>query len=220
MSKKRKISAILLTAMTLLLLGGCGKKFDAAGYTQALLDVSYKNETDKYIELTGSSKEAAEKIFEKRMDITMEGFESLDFPDELEEKFRSLFENLTKNVKYSVGEAVEDKEGNFTVVVSIEPVTLFDDTYDEFQKQAKDYATKVANEVMNGKEMPSDKDMQNSVYELYYDILKKTVDGGIQYGEVQNITVHVNKTEGNIYEIPEDDMTAMDKAMISREVVE
>ena len=86
MSKKRKISAILLTAMTLLLLGGCGKKFDAAGYTQALLDVSYKNETDKYIELTGSSKEAAEKIFEKRMDITMEGFESMDFPDELEDR--------------------------------------------------------------------------------------------------------------------------------------
>ena len=62
--------------------------------------------------------------------------------------------------------------------------------------------------------------MQNSVYELYYDILKRAVDAGIQYGEVQKITVHVNKTEGDIYEIPEADMTAMDKAMISREVLE
>lgn len=220
MNRKRKIWAVVLTAAALALLGGCGKKFDAAGYTKALLDVSYKNETEKYIELTGSSKEAAEEIFEKRMDVTMEGFDSMDFPSELEDKFRTLFESLTKNVKYTVGEAVEDDKGNFTVDVSIEPVTLFDDTYDEFQKQAKDYATNVANEVMNGKEMPSDEDMQNSVYEIYYNILKSAMDKGIQYGEVQKITVHVNKTKGDIYEIPEEDMTAMEKAMISRSVLE
>ena len=204
MNRKRKIWAVLLTATALVLLGGCGKKFDASGYTKALLDVSYKNETEKYIELTGSSKEAAEEIF-------------FFF---LEDKFRTLFESLTKNVKYTVGEALEDENGSFTVDVSIEPVTLFDDTYDEFQKQAKDYATNIANEVMNGKEMPSDEDMQNSVYEIYYNILKNAMDKGIQYGEVQKITVHVNKTEGDIYEIPEEDMTAMDKAMISRSVLE
>ena len=101
MSKKRKISAILLTAMTLLLLGGCGKKFDAAGYTQALLDVSYKNETDKYIELTGSSKEAAEKIFEKRMDITMEGFESLDFPEDV---YKRQVQAVCKSISLHHGE--------------------------------------------------------------------------------------------------------------------
>lgn len=138
MNRKRKIWAVLLTATALVLLGGCGKKFDASGYTKALLDVSYKNETEKYIELTGSSKEAAEEIFENRMDVTMEGFDSMDFPSELEDKFRTLFESLTKNVKYTVGEALEDENGSFTVDVSIEPVTLFDDTYDEFQKQAKD----------------------------------------------------------------------------------
>ena len=47
MNRKRKIWAVLLTATALVLLGGCGKKFDASGYTKALLEVSYKNETEK-----------------------------------------------------------------------------------------------------------------------------------------------------------------------------
>ncbi len=219
MNKKRIISIFLLITTLLMLLTGCTGKFDASGYTKAVLDVSYKNETEEYIKLTGSTKEAAEKIFERNMDVTMEGFEALNFPEELESKFRQLFEDLAKNVKYTVGEAVEDKEGNFTVDVSVEPIMLFDDTYEEFQTQAQDYATKVANDVMNGAEVPSDEDMQNSVYEIYYNILKSTMDAGIQYGEAEVITVHVNKSEGNVYEIPEEEMTALDEKMISQETM-
>jgi hypothetical protein len=219
MNKKRSISIFMLITTLLMMLTGCTGKFDASGYTKAVLDVSYKNETKQYIELTGSTKEEAEKIFKRNMDVTMEGFEALNFPEELENKFRQLFEDLAKNVKYTVGEAVEDKEGNFTVEVSVEPIMLFDNTYAEFQTQAQEYATKVANDVMNGAEVPSDEDMQNSVYEIYYNILKSTMDAGIEYGEAEVITVHVNKGEGNVYEIPEDEMTALDEQMISQETM-
>ena len=46
------------------MLAGCGKKFDASGYTKAVLDVSYKNEIQKYVELTGADEKEADKIFE------------------------------------------------------------------------------------------------------------------------------------------------------------
>ena len=51
-------------------------RFDAGEYVQAVLDTSYKNETDQYVEITGMSQEEAEKIFEDNLDITMAGFES------------------------------------------------------------------------------------------------------------------------------------------------
>ncbi|PWJ47061.1 hypothetical protein [Faecalicatena contorta] len=219
MNGKKGLSAVLLIVMVLTLLGGCGRTFDASGYTKAVLDVSYKNETEEYIQLTGETKEEAEKIFTENMDVTMEAFQSMNFPEDLESQFRELFEVLAKNVKYTVGEAVEDKNGNFTVDVSIEPITIFNDTYEEFQKQAQEYATKVANDVMNGAEVPSDEDMQNNVYEIYYNILKSTVDQGIKYGEAEVVTVHVNKGDGNVYEILKEDMVTLDEKMISQDVL-
>lgn len=219
MSRKRGLSVVLLIVMAFTLLGGCGRTFDASGYTKAVLDVSYKNEIEQYVQLTGESKEKAEKIFTKNMDVTMETFQAMNFPEDLENKFRELFEVLAKNVKYTVGEAVEDEEGNFTVDVSIEPITIFNDTYDTFQKQAQEYATKVANDVMNGAEVPSDEDMQNNVYEIYYNILKSTIDEGIKYGEAEIVTVHINKVDGNVYEILKEDMVTLDEKMISQDVL-
>lgn len=218
--KRKHIAAVLVAAVMLALLAGCVGKFDAGGYTQAILDVTYKNVTEQYIEITGSTKEAAEQIFTKNLDIAMEDFESLNLPDELEDKYRQLFGDLIKNVRYTVGEAKEDDNGNFTVDVTIEPLTIFDDTYEEFQKQAKEYATQVSNDVMNGAEMPSDETMQNHIYELYYNILNGELGKGLNYSEAEVVTVHVNKGEADIYEIPGEDMTALDDKMLSRKVLE
>lgn len=216
MSKKGKLSVVLLMAMILTLLGGCMKRFDASGYTKAILDVSYKNKTDQYIELTGASKEEAEKIFDKNMDTTMKAFDDLNVPKELENKYGKLFEVLSKSVQYTVGEAAEDKKGNFTVDVTIKPITILEDTYSEFQKQAKAYAEKVSNDVLNGAQMPSDETMQNNVYEIYYNILKNTIESGIPYGEAETLTVHINKSEGNVYEVPKEDIKTLHDKMISQ----
>lgn len=217
--KKKQMAAVLVAAVMLVLLIGCVGKFDAGGYTQSILDVTYKNLTEQYIEITGSTKDAANQIFTKNLDITMEEFESLNLPDDLENKYRQLFEDLIKNVRYMVGEAKEDDNGNFTVDVTIEPLTIFDDTYESFQNQAKEYATQVSNDVMNGAEMPSDEDMQNHIYELYYNILNGELEKGVKYGEAEVVTVHVNKGKGDIYEIPGEDMTVLDDKMLSRKVL-
>ena len=68
--------------------------------------------------------------------------------------------------------------------------------------------------------MPSDEEMQNHIYELYYEILNQDLEKGLQYGETEVITVHVNRGEGDIYEIPQEDMTALDEAMLSQTVLQ
>lgn len=219
MYREKRIIAVLITAIFLALLGGCASKFDAGGYTKGILDVTYKNETEQYMKLTGSTKEAADQIFIKNLDAVMEGFASLNLPKELEAKYRQMFEKLMKSVKYTVSDTKEDENGNFTVDVSVEPITIFDDTYPDFQNQAKAYAAQVSNEVMNGAKMPSEEEMQNHIYELYYKTLNAVVEKGIRYGKIEVVTVHVNRDGGSIYEIPKADITALDNKMLSQEVL-
>ena len=47
----KKIRYIAFFIGVCVLLAGCGKKFDASGYTKAVLDVSYKNEIQKYVSI-------------------------------------------------------------------------------------------------------------------------------------------------------------------------
>lgn len=72
---------------------------------------------------------------------------------------------------------------------------IFNDTYQELQKQTEDYATQVSNEVMNGASLPSETDMQTHVFEIYHDILRNYLDQGMKYGDPETITVHVNKDD-------------------------
>lgn len=213
--KKNRIGAVGLLLAVIIMLGGC-TRFDAAAYTQAVLDVSYKNQTESYIELTEASAEDAEAVFQKNLDATMEAFKSMKLSDELEKNYRNLFENIVKQVKYTVGEAAETEEGNYTVDVTVEPITLFDDTYEEFQKRAEEYAAGITNAVMNGEAMPSDEEMQASVYQIYYEILKAGLDSGVKYGEPETVTMHINKTEDKTYEVAEEDIRALDEKLISQ----
>lgn len=217
MKKSWTRTVALLTGLTMLL-WGC-TTFDACAYMQAILDVSYKNETGDYIEITGATQEEADEIFRKNLDATMHEFNTADLSDELEESYRSLFEETVKQVKYTVGEAVKGEGDDYTVEIAVEPILLFDDTYEEFQKKAEEYAAEISNDVMNGGDMPSDDEIQDHVYQTYYDVLTERSNAGLTYGEAENITVHISRTEEGVYEIPEADLRALDQAMISQEKI-
>lgn len=220
MSRLRKswTRAAVLMAVMSVLLGGC-TKFDACAYMQALLDVSYRNETEGYMELTGAAQEDANEIFQNNLDATMHEFHTAELSEELEESYRSLFEKTVKQVKYTVGEAVEEEDG-YTIDISVEPILLFDKTYEVFQKKAEEYAAEISNQVMKGEEMPSDEEIQDHIYQTYYEVLTEELEDGLTYGEAESITVHICKTEDGVYEIPDEDLRALDQAMISREKLE
>lgn len=217
---KKTIGYVVLLIGICTLCIGCGKKFDASGYTKAILDVGYKNQTGKYVELTGADKKDADKIFEDNLNLMLQEFAGYELPDELEEKYRVLFQDMMKKVKYTVSEAKEDDNKNFTVDVTVEPMLIFTETYAEFQKQSEEYARQVSNEVMNGASMPSDQEMQNHVFEIYHTILRNYLDNGMKYGNPETVTVHVIKNEKNVYHISQEDITKLDEKMMTMDVVE
>ena len=202
---KRRIILIAAVIAVLVAAAAAGaylymNRFDAGEYVQAVLDVSYKNKTDKYVEITGVSEKEAEKIF--------------DMPDELLPKYRELFSELAKNVSYTVGKPVRGENSVYSVTVKVKPVTLFPDTYGTFQEKAQEYADQVTDSVMNGAEMPTDEEMQREIYQIYYDVLKRQMDAGMLYGEVQDAVLHVRKEGGTEFEIVQEDMDKLDSLLI------
>lgn len=217
--KKRKTEMAAICLGVCILLGGCSR-FDASVYTQAVLDTSYKNQTERYIEMTGTTEQDAEMIFRNNLDATMEAFKSEKLSEELEEQYRDLFENVIRQVKYRVGEAQKEKDGSYKIKVSVEPVTLFDDTYETFQMKAEEYARGVTDSVMNGAMMPTDEEIQEQVYKLYYEILKAELEAGMKYGKRETVELHIEKTEKGNYMIRKEDLKNLDGKLISRKMLE
>ena len=179
--------------------------------------LSYDLKFDKEI---GENDKIFEDNLQNNMDIMLQEFSGYELPDELEEKYRKLFSDMMKQVKYTVAEAKEVENKNFTVDVKVEPMLIFNDTYQELQKQTEDYATQVSNEVMNGASLPSETDMQTHVFEIYHDILRNYLDQGMKYGDPETITVHVNKDDKNVYTIADEDISKIDGKVMAMDVIE
>lgn len=220
MSKKRAlIAAAALAVLAAAAAASAGiyayiNRYDAGDYVQAVLDVSYKKQTELYEEITGTEKEEAEKIFENNLDATMEGFESTDMPEEMKPLYRELFGEIAGRVCYTVKEPVKAGRGEYEVSVTVKPVTLFPDTYDTFQEEAGEYADQITDSVMQGAEMPTEEEMQNMIYEMYYNVLNDKLDSGMLYGEPCEIVLHVKKEGAGQFEIEPEDMDRLDSALI------
>lgn len=220
MTKKKKIILITVILAVILAAGVSAgtylyiNRFDAGEYVQAVLDTSYKNKTDQYVEITGISRREAEKIFEDNLDATMEGFESSQMPEKMLPQYRELFGEIAGKVSYTIGKPEKQEDGTYKVSVIVKPITLFTDTYETFQARAQEYAQEVTDSVMNGGEMPTDDEMQSQIYQIYYDVLKERVDSGMLYGGARNVTLHVTKEGSREFSIDQQDMDKLDSILI------
>ena len=125
MKKKKKIIVIAAILAVILAVGVSVSiylyinRFDAGEYVQAVLDTSYKNETDQYVEITGISQEEAEKIFDDNLDATMAGFENSEMPENMQPKYRELFGEIARKVSYTIGKPEKQEDGTYIVPVIV-----------------------------------------------------------------------------------------------------
>lgn len=215
--KKKWIIGIILAVLVIGTAAVCYylvNQFDAQSYVQAVLDASYKKKTKEYVEITGVSQKEAKQLFEEKLNLSMENFEASTMSEEMTEKYRELFKSLAENVNYTVGDAEKEKKGCYNVTVSVKPLTLFQDTYDTFHEKAKEYAVTVSNSVMQGEDMPSDEEMKNQVYEIYYEVLSESMEAGLNYGEERTLQLKVEKNNKGQYEINQKNLQELDSLLI------
>ncbi len=212
--KKLKNVIVALLVLVLGTLSGCAafQKFDASGYTKACLDASYKGEFDEYVKLTKSTKAEAEKTYNRNLALATQQLKAVGVSDDLSKKYTQLFTDLFKKTKYTVKEAKEDKNKNYTVTVEIEPVKVFEGVLEATQAEVEAVVTEQAK---NGT-IPSQEELLEKTFLILYDKVAANLEN-VTYGEKQVIEISVTKDSKNVYSISQDDYLKLDAAMYDKE---
>ncbi|MBD5545087.1 MAG: hypothetical protein HDR01_12855 [Lachnospiraceae bacterium] len=212
----KKLLALTLALVTTLSLSGCSlfAQFDAASYTQAVLDAATKAEFDKYIELTGSTTEDAQAEYDEVLESFLTEYEELSISDELLEKYKQLFIELLAKTKYSVGEAEKDGK-TFIVPLTIEPLIIYDGFDEEIEEASNAFREELEAEVAESGEIPSEDELLERSYQLAYDIMSARI-ASATYGEPQTITVTVSQNSDGLWGISDSDYTAIVSLLVEQ----
>ena len=210
---KKKV-LMLLMILTMFVLTACGmSEEEATAYVKASLDAAYKGEFEEFVEITDSTIEGAQAMYEENMVHTMEaaGFSDMEINDELIENYKKLFLDISKSVNYTVGAATETENGEFEVQVEINPLLIFTDINEEKITEA------VIDRIMDMKKYPSEKKITEIAFEEMYEILVEEIKEPKYSDEkiVQNVGVH--KDDDGMYYISEEDMLALDNVFFNLE---
>lgn len=201
--RKRWLAALLAAAMVFMT--GCGEKFDASGYVQAVLDTVTRCKTEKYAELTKISEKEAEKQYESSIDMAAEEFGKLGFSDELQSKYREYAAALMERTRYETGEAREEKKG-FLVDVEVTPILVFEGVKESVPQKIQEYSRQIQDTAMKNQAVPSDEEITEQIGRILYEALNGTLEN-VAYGEKRTVTVHVRESKKeNIWEIPQEEL--------------
>lgn len=213
----KKMLALMLAMVTTLSLTGCSlfSQFDAAGYTQAVLDAATKAEFDKYIELTNSTEEDAQAEYDDVLESFLAEFESVSISDELLAKYKQLFIDLLAKTKYSVGEAEKDGD-SFLVPLTIEPLVIYEGFDAEVEEATAAFQEELMAEYNETGEIPSDEEIYERSFQIVYDIMAARLAAST-YGEPQTITITVSQDANGLWGISDSDYEAMVELLVDQD---
>lgn len=216
MKQKKMIAIVLAFMMSVVMLAGCGKKFDAKTYMQEYLDASYKQEFTEFCKISEQTEEEAKKVYEENLDEVTGDILNVDgvkFSEELVSKYRELVKKMLNCAKYNVVSAEEDKDSNFVAKVEIEPLLILDGFEEEVTKASEEYLTEVMEKMLAGGEEPDEQTIYEEVMKLVYDILDEKLSAP-EYGEKVTVEVHIIKKD-NVYSPKHEDLVKLDEVVFN-----
>ncbi len=218
MRKARKAAVLLAAVMAAILLGGCFRPFDASGYVKALLDNSYKGDSQEFLAQKIGTKEQAEDLYRQGIDAEVKSLTSqANVSEKLEEEYRAVLKDIFKNVKYTVGEATK-KDGSFEVVVKYKKMNIFSTAMESFEAEYQSYINDIAEKAKNGEESPSEDEVSEQIFTLLKDALKESL-GKVSFGEEASTIVHVEQKD-KVWMPNEADVQNLEKLMFDMEALE
>lgn len=208
MVKRLKMVITLICVMLCCFLTACGAGLDAAAYMQAMMDVSYKNDTAAYVDMELGTQEQAHALFESGIDTEMSYFkERLDMSEQLEADFRSLFKDIYGKTKYTVGKAQKLDNGSYIVEITYERMKIFEPALTLYNKNIEALPAKWA--AMD--ETPTSEEMLEDMTEVLRDALKKSLNE-VEYYPQEALTVTIELVE-NVYTPNSQDVIKLEKAL-------
>lgn len=190
----------------LCLLGGCAPtEFDASRYVQGILDSTYLERYDDYIELTGVTAEQAKDEFLQGLDAEADvflqyyGIESVSQP--VRDELISMYREIYQKSKYTVGEAQKTGEG-YRVEVTISPIDIFSISGSAVDAKINELAAQSGGPERND-------DLANGIIGAVRAYIPQ-----IGYTEERTVSVLVYRDEEGLYGLGEDDFYSLDQWII------
>ncbi len=214
-SKKCVIPLMLVLAMCLSLLCGCGKSFDAAAYVKGGLDVLYHGEaSDEYLELVADSREECLEMYEENLQNEAKNFCELFYfyigDEEPAEEIVQLYRDIFAKSKYEIGE-VKEKNGGYSVEVTVYPIDLFRTSYGALDLHDREFTQRFSYGEFS--EMPG-----SEIEQLYLNevigILRAGVDS-LGYLDPVTVTVQLKADGDGVYAINDEDYAELHKNIIA-----
>ncbi len=212
---KRSTKVIRFCALYLAVvisLSGCGKDFDAAGYVQALLDLTFQGDISQAADFMEEvSRESLMQAYQDSIDRFVAGniTSGMEIGELKTTRFAELVSRLFMTMRYSVGEAEKTGKKEYKVSVDIWPV----DVFIKFNQMLVEDSLKMAEKIEAGEyegatEEETDQMILNDIVNHAYELLD-TACMNMKYGEKETVVLLVDAKNGQDYSVDEDDMDGL-----------
>lgn len=210
----KKLSIVLACLLTVGMLGGCGTKFDAAAYTKALLDNSYKNDSTDFVSMKIGTAEEAAKLYEEGLDAEVDAMLASaggTISEAQAQEFRQVFADLLAKAKYTVGEAEKQDDGSFVVTITYEQLQVFGPAMEQYMNTINDWAE----EIQATGNIPSDDEMMEIIVGSLKDAFVDAL-GSATYAAPATTTIRI-ELNNNEYSPNEKDITNLEMVLFDIE---
>lgn len=208
MKHLKKTAAAVLLVFMLLTLSACSRDYDAAGYTNAVLNLQFQGDTSAALTFVdGATSSDLMEMYRDFVDNFTAGYltEGMELTDEQTEEFAKLMSNVFASMRYEVGDAEKTGKKEYEVPVVIQP----NDTFIRYRQLLTEDSIKITNKLKQGGYDGDDEEIQTQVMEE----IAKNASGllseaheGSEYGEKQTVILRVKADKDGIYSIDGDDM--------------
>lgn len=208
-NKKNILKIWAVCAAVILGAAGCGRDFDAAGYVQALLDLTFQGEISGAAGfMEDASEEALMKAYQDSIDrfVAANITSGLDIGELKTSRFAEVTSKIFLTMRYGVGEARKTGKREYEVEVDIWPADVFVNFQDMLTEDSLKMAEKIeAGEYEGETEEETDQMILSDIINHAYELLD-TAYMEIQYGDKETVTLRVYAERGEDTSIDEDDM--------------
>lgn len=208
-NKKNILKIWAVCAAVILGAAGCGKDFDAAGYVQALLDLTFQGEISG---AAGFMEDASEETLMRAYQDSIDRFvaanitSGMDIGELKMSRFAELTSKIFLTMRYGVGEAKKTGKREYEVEVDIWPADVFVNFQDMLTEDSLKMAEKIeAGEYEGETEEETGQMILSDIINHAYELLD-TAYMDIQYGDKETVTLRVYAERGGDASIDEDDM--------------
>ncbi|MDE7417571.1 MAG: hypothetical protein K2N44_14930 [Lachnospiraceae bacterium] len=214
-TKIKKLAKILFLLIGVLVMGtvsGCTSDKSVKTYLQALLDTSYKNDSNAFVEIKLGTAEEAQVLYDQGIDIGVGVFcTRLGVSEEYQEEFRQIYIDMLGKVRYTVENAEKQSDGSYSVTVTYEKMNIFKPALAMHQENV----AALMEEWANASEPPAEEEMVAAVYREFKNSME-TVLAEVQYDEAASLTVRIELID-NVYTPNANDIEELEKALFDGE---